>query len=76
MEPLRVGDTVRIDIPDTTDPDHDIHHGKTGEIIEVASDDASSVSGDRRDDAIYRVRLDGGEIADFRWRDLRPLGSH
>lgn len=68
---LNVGDRVRIDIPDETDPDHK-HHGKNGEIIAMVSDEASAVTGDPKDDGIYRVELDIGGIVDVRARDLRP----
>jgi hypothetical protein len=37
----------------------------------VFTDDADSVTGDTRDTYVYRVALDTGEKADFRWRDLR-----
>lgn len=66
------GDRVRVDIPDETDPDHDQYHGIHGRVIEVMSDAAGSMSGDTRDSRLYRVALDTGEKADFRWRDLRP----
>lgn len=65
------GDRVRIDIPDTDDPDFR-YHRQQGEIVEVIKDEASSTSGDERDNEIYRVELDSGEVIDFRWRDLRP----
>lgn len=66
------GDRVRIDIPDETDPDHEYYHGEHGQIIAVLGDDADSVTRDTRDARLYRVALDSGEEADFRWRDLRP----
>lgn len=66
------GDSVRIDIPDQTDPDHDSFHGRKGEVIEVLEDDASMTTGDRRNGVLYRVRLEDDETVDFRWVDLRP----
>ena len=69
---LEIGDPVRIDIPDTSDPDFDRYHGRTGEIIEVLEDSAGMETGDERDSTIYRVEFGDGERADFRWRDLRP----
>ncbi|GAB7095246.1 hypothetical protein JCM30237_23990 [Halolamina litorea] len=66
------GDRVRIDIPDKTDPDHERYHGRQGTIIEVLQDDAGESTGDERDSILYRVELDDGRVADFRWRDLRP----
>jgi hypothetical protein len=73
MTGFGVEDEVRIDIPDTTDPDFDRLHGESGEIVEVLEDDAGAETGDGRDSVIYRVALAGdGEVVDVRWRDLRP----
>lgn len=71
--PFEVGDRVRIDIPDETDLDHDRLHGRRGEIVAVLEDDAGSVTGDERDDVLYRVQLDDGTEEHLRWRDLRPV---
>jgi len=73
MHRFDVGDRVRIDIPDETDPDFERYHGETGEVVEVICDDAGEATGDERDSLIFRVELDGGETVDFRWRDLRPV---
>jgi len=68
-----VGDQVRIDIPDETDPDFDRLHGHRGEIIDTITDDGGTETGDDRDNEIYRVALaDSDVVADVRWRDLRP----
>jgi ribosomal protein L21E len=67
------GAAIRIDIPDTSDPDFDRYHGRTGEIIKFLEDSAGMETGDSRDGTIYRVEFEDGEVADFRWRDLRPL---
>jgi ribosomal protein L21E len=72
MSEFAKGDRVRVDIPDTTDPDFDRYHGSHGEVREVLEDDAGNLTGDKEDDLILRVELDSGEIADFRRRDLRP----
>jgi ribosomal protein L21E len=69
---LDVGDRVRIDIPDVTDPDYEEYHGRHGVIVRVQTDDAGSVTEDARDDHLYRGELDDGNRVDFRWRDLRP----
>jgi hypothetical protein len=66
------GDLVRIDIPNETDPDHDSYHGEHGTVVAILEDDADTVINDDREGVIYRVELDSGETADFRWRDLRP----
>jgi ribosomal protein L21E len=72
MQHFSEGDRVRVDIPDETDPDHEQYHGVHGHIVAVLTDDAEAVTGDERDDHLYRVSLTSGETADFRWRDLRP----
>jgi len=68
---LEVGNRVRIDIPDETDPDH-VHHGKHGSVKQVISDDAGQVTGKEEDSKIIRVELENGETLDFRPIDLRP----
>ncbi|ADE01698.1 hypothetical protein [Haloferax volcanii] len=72
MQRFSKGDRVRIDIPDETDPDHEQYHGVHGHIVTILTDDAEAVTGDERDEHLYRVSLTSGETADFRWRDLRP----
>jgi ribosomal protein L21E len=72
MSRFTKGDRVRVDIPDTTDHDHDRYHGVHGKVVEVLEDDAGEATGDERDAEIYRVKLENRETADFRWRDLRP----
>ena len=66
-----VGDRVRIDIPDETDPDF-TYHRQHGTVAAVMEDSAAEVTGDERDGIIYRVRLESGEEIDVRWRDVRP----
>lgn len=73
MNRFEPGDRVRIDIPDETDPDHELYHGCHGEVVELLEDDASEITGDDRDSLIYRICLDDGGKVDLRWRDLRPL---
>jgi len=67
----QIGDRVRIDIPDKTDPDFE-YHGEYGEIVDIFKDDAGATTGDERDSDIYRVEVDSGDVVDLRWRDLRP----
>ena len=54
MSEYHVGDRVRIDIPDETDPDHDRYHGKHGKIVDIFEDEAGKLTGDGRDSIIYR----------------------
>lgn len=72
MQRFTEGDQVRIDLPDETDPDHERYHGRHGEIIEVLYDDAGKATRDARDSTIYRIEFEDGEVADLRWRDVRP----
>lgn len=72
MRQFEVGDRIRIDIPDSTDPDYDNLHGHVGTVIEVIEDDAGKETGDVRDSHLFRVELDSGQVEDLRWRDLRP----
>lgn len=57
MRRFQTGDTVRIDLPNESDPDHERLHALRAEVINVIEDAASEVTGDVRDDVIYRVRL-------------------
>lgn len=75
MQRFTEGDRVRIDIPNERDPDHDRFHGVHGRVVMKLKDDASGETGDPRDDTIFRIELDTGETADFRWRDVRPTNE-
>ncbi|MFC7043852.1 hypothetical protein [Halonotius sp. GCM10025705] len=46
MTAFSTGDTVRIDIPDETDPDHDQYHGDHGHIIDVVKDELTTITGE------------------------------
>lgn len=73
MQRFTEGDRVRVDIPDESDPDHERFHSEHGTVVDVLVDDAGAVMGDERESALFRVELDKGTTADFRWRDLRPF---
>jgi ribosomal protein L21E len=72
MEQFTEGDRVRVDIPDETDPDHEQYHGEQGTVVASLEDHAEKVTGNERDAVLFRLELESGETADFRWRDLRP----
>ena len=72
---LEQGTEVRVDIPDKTDPDFERYHRRCGTIVAIVEDDASELTGDDRDDVLYRVDFNDGEQQDFRWRDLRPTSE-
>jgi hypothetical protein len=72
MRRFEVGDRVRVDIPDTDDPDFDRFHGRHGNIVDIIEDDAGRETGDARDTNLFTVEFDDGSTHGFRWRDLRP----
>lgn len=72
MTGIEVGERIRVDIPDESDPDHDVYHGRHGTVVRMLGDDAAEETGDSRDSTLYRVEFEDGTHADFRWRDLRP----
>lgn len=72
MKRFEPGDRVRVDIPDTDDPDFDRFHGRHGEVIDVMEDDAGRETGDNRDAHLFTVEFGDGSTHGFRWRDLRP----
>ena len=49
MRRFKIGDCVRVNIPDTTDSDFDRYHGRYGEVVEVSEDDAGEHTGDERE---------------------------
>lgn len=71
MKQFSKGDRVRIDIPDEQDPDHVTYHDEHGLVINILRDEADTLTGNEQDAVLYRIALDSGERADFRWRDLR-----
>ena len=75
MKRFEVGDEVRIDIPNTADPDFDRYHGRAGEIVDIFEDDVDEQTGDERDAYLFEVEFANGEYGQFRWRDLRPVSS-
>ena len=72
MLEYEIGDRVRVDIPDETDPDHDQYHGEHGRITEILADEAGTLTGDERDSIIYRIQFSNGEELDLRHQAIRP----
>jgi len=64
---------VRVDILAEDNLDYTDYHGQHGKTIEVMNDSAGSLTGDKRDNTLYQVKLESSEEMDFRWRDLSPL---
>lgn len=73
MRRFDVGDRVRVDIPDETDPDHERLHRKRGTVVDILEDDAGQEIGDERDSYLFEIELEDGDVEHLRWRDLRPL---
>ena len=67
-----IGERVRIDIPDETDPDHDRYHGEHGRITDILEDEADMLTGDKQDSIIYRIQFSNGEELDIRHQAIRP----
>ncbi len=72
MSEYQIGDRVRIDIPDETDPDHERYHGEHGRIVDILEDEAGTFTDDERDSIIYRVEFSNGEELDLRHQSIRP----
>lgn len=66
-----IGDRVRVDIPDSDDPDYR-YHGEIGEVEDVLQDDLSGITGDPRDDFLYQVAFDDEALGamSFQHHDL------
>jgi len=73
MRRFEVGDQVRVDIPDKSDPDHERLHRKRGTVVDILEDDAGQETGDSRDSHLFEVELEKGDSEHLRWRDLRPV---
>ena len=72
MAEFSTGDTVCIDIPDETDPDHDSYHGDHGRIIDVVKDEITTITGEQIDEPRYRIRLPDGEELELPAHAIRP----
>ena len=73
MSEYQIGDRVRIDIPDETDPDHDRYHGECGWIVDILEDETGTLTGDEQDSTIYRVEFSNGEKLDLRHQSICSL---
>lgn len=68
------GDHVKLILDKERSPDNHLH-GKTGEIINVEFDDADTITGNSKDNFIYKIKLDNGKVPDihFRRHDLKKI---
>jgi len=72
MRRFEVGDRVRVDIPNKSDPDHERLHRERGTVVDILEDNAGQETGDSRDSYLFEVELENGDSEHLRWRDLRP----
>ena len=72
MPEFSTGDTVRIDIPDETDPDHDQYHGEHGQIIDVVKGEITTITGEQIEETRYRIQLSDGEELELPAHAIRP----
>ena len=72
MTEFSTGETVRIDIPDETDPDHDAYHGEHGQVIEIVEGEITTITGEQVEEIRYRIRLRDGEELELPAYSIRP----
>ncbi len=65
------GTRVRINIPDESDPGHDLFHGHKGTVLKRIGITGGLVRRDLRDEYLYRVKLDNHTKAVFVQSDLQ-----
>ncbi len=67
-----IGEEVRIDIPDKTDPDFEEYHGRSGQVVNIFRDNLRMATERSSDGFLYTIRFDDGTTQSFREKDLRP----
>lgn len=77
MDPIEVGDRVRLILDKEVSPDNR-WHGQTGTVTRILADAAGEVTGDPMDGLLFEVELDSGETPDlhFRYADLVLVDEH
>lgn len=50
MRRFDVGDRVRVDLPNESDPDHDAYHGRHGTVAAIIDDDGTFRPGDKAEE--------------------------
>jgi hypothetical protein len=73
MSLYQIGEDIRVDIPDPSDPDHH-YHAEVGTIVEVVEDDLGSLTGTPQDSYLYTIDFDDPSLGtmDFCHSDLKP----
>jgi hypothetical protein len=64
---LQVGDRVKLILDKERSTDNHLH-GRKGYIINIQLDDASSATGNPKDNYLYTIQLDNREIPDIHFR--------
>ena len=72
MSEFSTGETVRIDIPDETDPDHDAYHGEHGQVIGIVEGEITTITGEQVEEIRYRIRLPNSEELELPAYSIRP----
>ena len=64
---IQIGDRVKLVLDKEISRDNR-WHGKIGEVIDISFDDAASVTGNPKDNFLYKVELEGGTIPEVHFR--------
>lgn len=69
----QIGERVRVDISDSSDPDY-LYHGEVGSIVDITTDNLGDMTGDPRDNRLYHVEFNDVSLGNmtFRHHDLVP----
>lgn len=64
---IQIGDRVKLILDKEVSPDNQ-WHGKTGKVIDIAFDDAASVTSDPKDNFMFKIELEDGTVPDVHFR--------
>jgi len=64
---IQIGDRVKLILDKEISRDNR-WHGKIGEVIDISFDDAASVTGNPKDNFLYKVELEEGTIPEVHFR--------
>jgi len=64
---IQIGDRVKLILDKEISPDNQ-WHGKIGEVIDIAFDDAASVTNDPKDNFMFKIKLDDKTVPEIHFR--------